>query len=207
MNMGTGFVINVTYDQSAASLPSGFVAAINYAVTYFESIITSPSTVNIDVGFGTIAGQPLASGVLGESETLLANYSYGTIQSALAAVDPGAAASMPTSAPAGGSMFIGTAEAKSLSLALQQSSSSLDGYVGFSNTLPFTYDPTHRAVPGSHDFIGVVEHEFTEVMGRIDLFGQTLAGTAAYSLLDMFHYSSPKTHNLTGTTANYFSVD
>ena len=78
----------------------------------------------------------------------------------------------------------------------------------FSSVYPFTYDPNNRAVAGAYDFIGVVEHEFTEDMGRIDLFGADIGGTAnSYSLLDLYHYTSPGVHTYTGTATNYFSVD
>jgi hypothetical protein len=40
--------INVIYDQSQGSLPSGFVAAVNYVVNYFDTTFTSP--VNVDLG-------------------------------------------------------------------------------------------------------------------------------------------------------------
>ena len=57
-------------------------------------------------------------------------------------------------------------------------------------------------------FIGVVEHEFTEDMGRIDLFGADIGGTTnSYSLLDLYHYTSLGVHTYTATATNYFSVD
>ena len=171
---GTGLVINVTYDQSTSSLPSGFVAAVNYVVNYYESLFTTPTTVNIDVGYGEIGGQSLGSNALGESESFLAAYSYSAIKSALANSDPSAAASLPATQPVSGTMWLATAEAKALGLTPSQPTTALDGYVGFSSTLPFTYDPNNRAVAGEYDFIGVVEHEFSEVMGRIDLFGETI---------------------------------
>jgi serralysin len=109
-------------------------------------------------------------------------------------------------------MWVSTAEAKALGLALAQPATDLDGYVGFSSALPFTYDPNNRAVAGKYDFIGVAEHEFTELMGRIDLFNATLSdGTTTipntYSLLDMYHYTASGVHTYTGTTTNYFSAD
>ena len=103
-------------------------------------------------------------------------------------------------------MWLATAQAKALGLA--GASSSIDGYAGFSDVYPFAYDPNNRAVSGEYDFIGVVEHEFTEDMGRIDLFGDNIGGTPnSYSLLDLYHYTSPGVHTYTGATANYFSVD
>ena len=203
----SGFVINVSYDQSVSSLPAGFVAAINDVVSYYESIFTAPITVNIDVGYGSIDGQQLQSDALGESETFLGDYSYSSIVNALAGVDASAAASLPSSMPVNGTMWIGTAEAKALGLPLEQPSTDIDGFAGFSNVFPFTYDPNNRAVSSAYDFIGVVEHEFTEVMGRIDLFGDSIGGTTGYSLLDMFHYTAPGHHTYTGLTTNYFSAN
>ena len=203
----SGFVINVSYDQSVSSLPAGFVAAINDVISYYESIFSAPITVNIDVGFGEIDGQQLQSGALGESETFLGNYSYSDVVNALAGVDPSAAASLPSSMPVSGAMWIGTAEAKALGLPLQQPSTDIDGFAGFSNAYSFAYDPNNRAISGEYDFIGVVEHEFTEVMGRIDLFGESIDQTTGYSLLDMFHYTAPGTRTYTGRTANYFSAN
>jgi hypothetical protein len=42
--------ISVTFDQAPASLPSGFVDAVNYVVDYYDRIFTNPVTVNIDAG-------------------------------------------------------------------------------------------------------------------------------------------------------------
>ena len=36
-----------------------------------------------------------------------------------------------------------------------------------SSTSSFTFDPFHRAVAGDYDAIGTMEHEITEVLGRI----------------------------------------
>jgi hypothetical protein len=150
------FVINVTYDQSVGSLPSGFVSAINFVVNYYESIFLTPITVNIDVGYGEIAGQSMEAGALGESESYLGSYNYSTVKNALANVDPSAAATMPSSMPVNGTMWVATAEAKALGLSPVQPSSSIDGYAGFSSVYPFTYNPNNRAVGGFYDFIGSV---------------------------------------------------
>jgi hypothetical protein len=204
----SAFVINVVYDSSVNNAPSGFTAGIQAAVTYLESVITAPVTVNIDVGYGEIAGQSLDANALGESETFFNSYSYASIKSALANVAPTAASNLPSSAP--GQMWLATAQAKALGLAA--ASSSVDGFASFSSSLPFAYDPNNRAVGGEYDFIGVVEHEFTEVMGRVDLFGATLSNGVqnfpnSYSLLDLMHYTSPGVHTYTGTNTNYFSTN
>jgi hypothetical protein len=105
-------------------------------------------------------------------------------------------------------MWVPTAEAKALGLTPVQPTNDIDGYAGFSSSFAFTYDPNNRAVAGKYDFIGVVEHEFSEIMGRIDLFGYRIDGiNPGYSPLDLFHYTAQGVHTYTGTTTNYFSVD
>jgi len=199
------FVINVTYDASASSAPAQFKTAIASEVQYLESLISAPLTVNIQVGYGEVDGSTLGSSALGESSTVLTPVSYSSIKTALASIDSGAAANLPSSAP--GSMWLSTAEAKALGLA--GASGNIDGYVGFSSSANiFDYDNSNGVSTGQYDFAGVVAHEFTEVMGRIDLFNATVGGTAhSYSLLDLYHYTSTGVHTYTGATSNYFSVD
>src|ERR1700686_1329102 len=99
--------INVIYDQSASSLPAGFVAAVNYVVNFFDTTFTNPVTVNIDLGYGEIAGQSLGSGALGESETYFDSFSYTQANNALKANHPPATqqaayATLPGSSPGTG---------------------------------------------------------------------------------------------------------
>ena len=201
----SGFVINVNYDANVASAPAGFTSTISSVVQYLESVITSPMTVNIQVGYGEINGQLLGSGALGSSQTFLSSFSYNSIKNALSSIDPSAASSLPSAAP--GTMWISTAEAKALGLS--GASSNVDGYAGFSSSANiFDYDKSNGISAGQYDFFGTVAHEFTEIMGRIDLFGVNIGGMLnSYDLLDMYHYTSPGVHTYTGSTTNYFSVD
>jgi VCBS repeat-containing protein len=105
-------------------------------------------------------------------------------------------------------MWLSDAQAEALGLAGTSDSGAVDAYAGFSSVYPFAYNPNNRAVAGEYDFIGVVEHELTEDMGRIDLFGESLGdGYSGYSVLDLFHYTSQGVHTYTGTTTDYFSVN
>ena len=99
-----------------SSLPAGFVAAVDYVVNYLESVFTNPVTVNIDLGYGEIAGQSLFSGALDESETFIDPVSYSQAVAALKAdASPQQQAAYalcrPQSAP-GGTLWISTAEEK-----------------------------------------------------------------------------------------------
>ena len=112
--------INVTFDQNPATLPSGFVAAVDYVVNYFESTFTNPVTVNIHVGYGEIAGQSLGTGALGESETFIDSVSYAQTLAALKAnqsspTQLNAYSTLPATTPLpGGTLWMATAAEKAL---------------------------------------------------------------------------------------------
>ena len=65
---------------------------------------------------------------------------------------------------------------------------------------PFTFDPNDRAVAGKFDFIGMVTHEISEMMGRIG------NETTPY-LIDLFRYSGPGVRVLGMANGVYFSID
>src|SRR6185369_2584221 len=115
-------------------------------------------------------------------------------------------ANLPAVDPIGGTKFIlANAEAKALGL-LPANGAGIDGYVGFSSTAAWTFDPNHRAVLGRFDFIGLAFHEITEVMGR---YGQTQnsISNGFYSPIDLFRYSSAGNLALTPVNGTYFSID
>lgn len=191
--------------------------AFSDVVQFFEATFSDPITINIDVGYGEVDGQPLGSNAAGQSLTYLAGpLNYSDVRTSLAnnvtsANDATAAASLGTTDPtAGGNFVVSTAQAKALGLL--GASTAIDGYVGFSSSLSFAYDPNNRAVAGEYDFIGIAEHEISEVMGRTALLGETLGSgagaiTNSYSIQDLFRYSAKGTRELVGGKAAYFSID
>ena len=204
----SGFVINVHYDSSVASAPSGFKTAVNAAVTYLESQFTNAMTLNINVGYGEVGGSAMVQGALGESETSFLQESYATVDAALkshasSADQLAAVATLPATAPISGMQFlVSTGEAKALGLAAA-SGTAIDGSVGLASMYPMSYDPANRAASGTYDAIGTLEHEITEVMGRIGNLNNYGEG---YTPLDLFRYSAPGVRDLT-PSAGYFSVD
>jgi hypothetical protein len=193
-------IINISYDSSVASAPAAFKTAINYVINYFDTLFINPVTININVGWGEVNGQPL-SGALGQSFSNLASTTYTQITNAL--VDNSAAANLPASDPTnGGPFWIPIADAKALGFP-SANSTGIDGSVGFDSAPGiFTFDPNNRAVPGQYDFIGVAFHEISEVMGRI-----AGLGSFGYSTMDLFRYSAPGTRQLQGGQPAYFSID
>lgn len=207
-NASTPFIINITWDSSVASAPAGFTAGVTSAVQYLESLFSDAVTINIAVGYGEVDGNALSSGNLGSSISNLTSLGYSTLRSdlskdATSANDTAAVASLPTTAPVSGNFWTTTAQSKAIGLS-SATGTSIDGYVGFSSTLPFSYSGS--VASGSYDFNGVVLHEITEVMGRGLIVGGTVgASSSSYELMDLFHYSAAGVRDFSGSTPGYIS--
>lgn len=194
--------IVVNYDTDVANAPAGFKACVNAACQYLDALLTNPIALSIDVGFGTLAGQPLDANALGESSGSFQYASYGTAAATLRNRGSLGASTLPASAPNGASLVLSSAQAKALGFATQYA---VDGYVGFASGASWNYDPTQaKTIPfNSYDFTGTVLHEVSEVLGRISFLDQS----GQIALLDLFRYASAG--NLqTGTGGpSYFSTD
>ncbi len=197
-NVAHGLVINPTFDTTITGLSnaSQWENAINFADQQYENLLTDPITINLTF---------VAGGGLGESNTplQLVTNGYSGMKSALAndsksANDATSIAHLPATDPTGGANFIvSNAQSKALNLGIfPANGTENDGTVtlgkdtanGGSNN--YTFDPNNRAVAGDYDFIGVVEHEVSEVMGRIGILGNTLgSGQPFYGALDLFGYT------------------
>ena len=192
--------------------PAGFFTAFNNAIQFYQTNFTDPITINLQVGWGEVAGQPLQSGFLGESSASQPGFfQYSTIKSRLitdgkSADDLTSIANMPASDYTNGATFkLSRAQGKALGLTIGDGSA-LDGSVGFDKTATYTFDPNNRAVGGKVDFIGLAGHEITEVMGRFGI-GQAGTGSGQFGAIDLFRYSSPGVLVLAPTNGAYFSID
>jgi hypothetical protein len=197
--------INVVYDSSVSNAPSAFTTDVGIAVQYLESLFTNPVTVTINVGYGEIAGQTMATGALGESEAYYIAENYSSVKNALIAQAAPGSSTLPTTSPFQGSVAMTTAEAKALGL--MANNNSIDGYVGFASMYPFGYGNGITPASNQYYFIGVVEHEITEDLGRVSWLNYQPSYSA---VIDLYRYSAPGVRDLTaggaGSTA-YFSVN
>jgi hypothetical protein len=202
-SQSAGLNINVIWDASVANAPAAFKSVVQSVVQFYESEFSNPITLNINVGWGEVGGTPV-QGDLGESESFLEGFSYSQIVSALtqnASSSAQVSAINSLASSGNGSYYLTVAEATALGLAT--GTTTLDGDVGFSSTLPFAYNTTNTgSVPGGeYDLYGVVAHELSEVMGRISL----LNFSSAYSGMDLFRYAAKGVLSTNATQSAYFS--
>lgn len=208
--------INVTYDSSVSSAPVGFTNAINYVAQTFDSYFTNPIDVNINVGWGEVAGQSLSSNAVGESISNyynLTNY-YNNVASDLYATDSAstnsttaqtAAQNIPASSPIKSTFYVSTANAKAIGLVANNTTT--DGSVGFSSAYNYSFNTSGSTPSNTYDFVGLAEHEISEVLGRTGMLPGS-SGTYIQTPLDLFRYTAQGALDTSSPgSANYFSVN
>ena len=181
-------------------------------VNYFDGLFSNNVTVNIQLGYREIAGNSLAPGDPEESQSFFDPVSYQQAVNALqvtgTSISQSAAdATLPGSSPlSGGALWLTTAQENAVGL-LSANNSANDGYVGINSADLFSTAPGVTPSANQYYLIGVLEHEFSEVMGRDSLLGDGLGGTTSYGLLDLFRFSASGTRQLSAGAPAYFSTD
>jgi hypothetical protein len=200
-----GLQFDLIWDASVASAPPGFVQAIINAAKLYSSLFSNKEVIAIDVGFGEVAGSPMAPGALGESASFGYLTDYPTVTSVLQSDGFRFSAK---NEPTAGQFFITSADAKTMGLV--DPVAGLDGFVGFSNLTGtgFSWNTGPRnTAPNQFDLQAVALHEISEVMGRLGLDGVAIInGQPTYTPLDLFNYQSQGVLALS-PNGGYFSID
>lgn len=208
--------IKATFDSSITSLSNAaqIESAFNTVAKFYDTSLSSPVTVNIDVSWGSIDGQALGKSALSSSlDNLYGYFNYSQIQGYLdasAAKSTNAALKaavkdLPKSDPGGVDQYaIPSAEAKALGL-ISATQPGYDGYIGFSSTDAFDFNPADGVTAKQYDFEGAAAHELAEVLGRIT----GLDGTNPYyrTPLDLYRYGAAGQLGYTYKSPAYFSID
>jgi len=203
--------INFIYDASVSSAPAAFKTALNTVAQEFSQIFTDPITINIRVGWGEVAGNPV-TGLGGTDISTLKNGAIGLtyaqlktdlMQHATSMEDVFAINNLPVSDPTGGNLiYVSSAQQKALGL-IPANSPTIDGAIGFSAsaTVHWDFNQADGISPGAYDFMATAEHEITHALGRV----LGLPEFQVPDLLDFFDYSSPGHFAL--SLPGYFSID
>jgi hypothetical protein len=216
----SALTINLTFDTDANLMAAGLTAAditlmkaaCASAATQFTSRYTDPINVNIKV-----TASPGTSD-LGSSTTFFDSVAtYNNLRAAFAAdsktaddaTTVGAGGSLPAGAdPIANAHTHNVARAQAKALGLRPDDMQNDGIFNFGGGQKWTYDPNNRNVAGKFDFIGVAMHEYSEIMGRTSVMGDTLGtGTAQYCAFDLFHYTAAGTRGLSNGAGRFFSFN
>ncbi len=203
---------------TAIQIENAVTAAINYIETEFASnipaiinngTITNGVTINIAFDHGTLNGQPLNSGSgASRSQSNAYLFTWPQIKSLLA--------SAPAVDPTGGGFFyLPFAEMKALGFAggstIAATSAEVDGYIALntiSNGATLDYNLNDLTIPGEINAVGAIEHEITEVFGRLSILGlQSAATNPIYTLMDLYRYSAPGVPTLNAGASDYFSLN
>jgi hypothetical protein len=202
--------LNISYDAATqGSAPSAFFSAVNYVVGLFDATFTNNVTVNIEVGYGTFPFDGSTVPPLGESEQAnLVFGNYSPVRQGLLNEGAPGATTLPATSPLGGGLVLGSAQERALGLI--GASNTLDGWVGIASDATLqqiggSWSYSATATPGNNQYylVGVLEHEITEVMGRISY----LDVRNEYGVMDLYRYKASGVRQ-TGTGGPaYFSTN
>lgn len=193
----SALTINPIYDTSITSRPNAAVieAAFGTAASTLASYLGSNAVINVAVSWGSITGTAMPSNALGASQSpMIGAYTVAQVRQFL-----GNGPNLPVSPATPAKFFINTAEAKGLGL-IPAAAPAIDGNVGFANN-SYSFSQSNIA-RGTYDFIGIAEHELSEVLGRISGLGYYMA-----TPYDLFRYAAPGVSQYSTSTAAYFSLD
>jgi hypothetical protein len=186
-------------------------AAFNTVAQMYDSLITNSITVTINV-------ETDANTSLGGSSTALVGLNTGNSADYIAvakALNSHYGSNIINTAVASqisDYTYLSMAEARALGLTtgpnVSLDSNGLyvkpDGTFYFNPNQTYTTDPNNQAVAGAYDFLGVAEHEISEILGRTSGLTQS---TPFYTAFDLMRYTALGQENYSAGSNVYFSLD
>jgi len=206
--VGTHLKIVPTFESTvtSSSHKAQIESAFNYAIGQYEAEYSDPITVDVKVAYS-------GTGLGNTNQSVSCYTSYATVERALKASETmpdqiTSAQDVPASDPTGASKWC-TSMAEAMVIGLLPancfSTSTCSPYVPTITfgVQPYTFNPSDRNVAGNYDFIGVAQHELSEVLGRIPGLHQS----TFYVPNDLFRYTAPGTRNLTAYAPGDLSIN
>jgi hypothetical protein len=206
-------ILNLTGGEgnpTAAQVEGAINAAINYynttwtssvPVVFNNGTISNTVTVSIQFDYGQVNGTLLPGGL--GAPAARSSYGLSPVDGGYAALS-GVLTNLPLIDPTGGGDILETSAQSQLFGAV---GSAPAGYVGlntFANGVTFDYTSGAIVPSGQVDAVGAIEHEISEIFGRVADLGNI---PHTYSILDLYRYSAPNTPALSAGPLDYFSLD
>ncbi len=194
-------------NAAIAQLETGFTSSVPAVIN--NGTISNSVTINIEFDYGTIAGRAMtAADAVSRSQSSALVFPFAQVNSLL----PNLPAVDPT---LGGLFYLPQGQMKLLGFSggssITATSSELDGDVGLNtiaNGVTLDWNLANQTAVGEVGAVGALEHEITEVLGRVSILGTSKAGPLPmYTLLDLDRYSAPGVAALTPGASDYFSLN
>jgi hypothetical protein len=195
-----------------------FKTALNDVVGIYDSLFGNNVQITIDVGWGEInddgTSTPIKAGDLSESHWYFNSFSYSGVVAALTSngstpLQAAAYATLPSTSPeTDPKVMLTYAQQLALGLGDRTAKDGSVGSIGFDANTKLSFSTAAPSQSNEFYFIGLAEHEISEVMGRDSLLDLPTGKPADSSIMDLFRYSSPGTFQTSEDgNPSYFSIN